>query len=150
MPRPFTAEQIRDEFAPGTVIELTRRTPAGETRQRWTVVAADVGGVSIEYADLDATGHVDGTPKIERSTWVELRDHASFPADRSTREETRRDTALGDLSGWLYTVRDAAAGTVSELFFAASLPGPPVEMRVTKDGKTVFEMTQRVHRKAPS
>ena len=149
LPRPFTADQIRDEFVPGLTIELLRHTPAGESRDRWTVVAADAEGVAIESAVLDAEDKPVGELKVERSAWVELRDHATFPADRSTREEVTRDTPLGRLAGWLYTVRDPGAGTVSEFFFATFLPGAPVEMRVTKGGETVFEMVQRVRRRPP-
>jgi hypothetical protein len=145
--RPFTAEQIREGAEPGKVIELLRRTPEGETRERWTIVAADADGVSIEHADLDAGGAVIGRPPVRRSTWIELRDHATFPADRSTRVATRRTTPLGELSGWLYTTRDPAAGTVSEYFFATEYPGAPVEVRVTKDGAIVYEMTQQVRRR---
>jgi hypothetical protein len=142
LPRPFTAEQIRAEMAPGFTAVLGRRTPEGESRQRWTVVAADAEGVEIEYAALDGAGRPTGEPRVAHSGWVELRDHATFPADRSTREEVTRDTALGRLDGWLYTVRDPDAGTVAEFFFAAAYPGAPVEMRVTQGGETVMEMRQ--------
>jgi len=67
---------------------------------------------------------------------------ALFPADRTRREKVTRDTPLGELEGWLYTVENADAGTVSEFFFAEKLPGAPVHMRVTRDGEVLTEMTQ--------
>jgi hypothetical protein len=52
------------------------------------------------------------------------------------------------LDGWFYTVRDNAHGTVTEYFFADSLPGAPVQLRQTLDGKLVMEMEQ-VRRSRP-
>ncbi len=140
--RPFTAEQIRGEWIPGFTLKIGRSSPEGESVERWTVVAADAEGVDIEYATLDAGGRVTGEPAVSRSGWVELRDHASFQADRSRCEEITRSTALGELQGWLYTVRDEQAGTVTEFFFAKSLPGAPVEMQVLNDGEPVVELVQ--------
>jgi hypothetical protein len=140
--RPFTAEQIRDEWIKGFSIDMARRTPEGMHVERWTVVAADAEGVEIRYAALDAEGKPAAEGIVERSTWVELRDHASFPADSSTVETVTRDTALGPLEGWHYTVRDEAAGTVTDFFFASSLPGAPVQMQTRLNGQVVLEIAQ--------
>jgi hypothetical protein len=142
LPRPFTAEQIRDEWVPGLIIDMRRQTPEGVVVQRWTVVAADAEGVDIEYAKLDEAGEPSEERQVQRSGWVELRDHAAFPADRSTLEEVTRETALGTLEGWLYTVRDAESGGVTEFFFARSFPGAPVYMRAEQAGKLVMKLTQ--------
>lgn len=136
--RPFTAEEIRDEWVEGFTLKISQRTAGAEQLQRWRVVAADAEGVDIEYATLDPMGNVVDQPAVNRATWIELRDHASFKADRATRE----DTTSGELEGWLYRVRDDDAGTVTEYFFARPLPGAPVWMRVTKDGQPVMEMRQ--------
>lgn len=140
--RPFTADQIRAAWTPGLSLTLRRTTPEDEIFERWTVVGADAEAAEIEYATVDADGHVTGEPRVERSTWNELRDHATFPAAHSTMEETVRDTDLGMLDGWLYVVRDEQAGTVTEFFFARSLPGAPVQMRVSRDGAPVLELAQ--------
>jgi hypothetical protein len=71
-----------------------------------------------------------------------LQDHGAFPAVSSTRREERRQTALGEVDGWLYTVADAVAKTRTELFFANSLPGAPQTMVMHRDGVEV--MTLRV------
>jgi len=141
-PTPFSAEQIRDAMPPGLVLELRRVAGDSRTLERWTVLSADAEGTEIEFATLDPAGAVIGEPRVSRSGWVELRDHASFPAAHTSREEVVRDTALGKLDGWLYTVEDPEAGTVSRFFFARSLPGAPVEMRVTRGEEIVAEMTQ--------
>ena len=146
---PFTAEQIRDEWIEGFTVTIVRSS-AGETRrERWTVVAADGDGADIEYAAVDDGGAVLGEPVTARSTWDELRDHALFPAGAATREWTTRDTALGRLEGWLYRVTEEDPGTMNELFFAASLPGAPVQMTTSEGGEPVSSLEQ-VERTSPA
>ena len=142
LPHPFTAEEIRGEFRPGLIIELQSAMPQGEARMRWTIVAADAETVQIDYQPIDGEGNPIAPSQVNPATWVELRDHASFPAATATREWVSRETALGQLDGWLYTVPDAPSGTVTTYFFASSLPGAPVQMRTEKDGQLVMEMQQ--------
>ncbi|MCP3960507.1 MAG: hypothetical protein GY719_21895 [bacterium] len=142
LPLPFTAEQIRDEWVEGFSLVLQTETPKGQTRERWTVLSANEKGAEIEFVPIDAEGNAAGNPRTSRSSWEELRDHAAFPAAVSSREEIALDTALGQLDGWIYRTRSAEAGTESEFFFASSLPGAPVQMRVMKGGETVLEMAQ--------
>jgi hypothetical protein len=140
--RPFTAEEIRDEWAPGLQLTLRRSTPEETRTERWTVLSADEDGAEIEYATVAEDGSVVGEPSIERSGWVELRDHATFPAAHSTREWVSRSTALGEYEGWLYRVADPEAATAQEFFFVPSLPGAPVEMRILEGEEPVFELEQ--------
>lgn len=147
LPHPFTAEQIRDEWQQGFSLVLQTETPAGQTRERWTVLTADEEGAEIEFVPIDAEGNTAGDPRTSRSSWEQLRDHAAFPADVSSREEIVLDTALGQLEGWIYRTRSEEAGTESEFFFASSLPGAPVQMRVMKEGQTMLEMAQLERRK---
>jgi hypothetical protein len=140
--RPFTAEQIRDEWVPGLRLLMRRTTPDATTVERWTVIAADDDGADIEYATIADDGTVNGEPPVEHSTWVELRDHATFPASQSTREWVARTTGLGEYEGWLYRVADDSADTVQEFFFVPELPGAPVQMRILKGGTAVFELEQ--------
>ncbi len=142
LPRPYTAEQIRGEWIPGFTITLLQRTTAGPSLERRSVLSADDEGLEIEYAPLDLEGNPAGEPRRKRSTWVELRDHATFPADSARREEAAQETPLGTLDGWLYTVRDADEGTTTELFFARSTPGAPIQMRTTRAGELVLELIQ--------
>jgi hypothetical protein len=140
--RPFTAEQIRDEWIPGFRLLMRRRYPEDTRIERWTVVAADEEGVEIEYATVAEDGSVVGEPTTKRSTWIELRDHASFPADHSSRQRVSRSTALGDFEGWLYRVADPEAATIQEFFFVPELPGAPLHVRVFEGESTVFELEQ--------
>ena len=140
--RPFTAEQIRAEWVPGLRLLMRRTSPAETDIERWTVVEADEEGADIEYATIANDGSVVGKPTVARSSWVELRDHASFPADHSSREWVSRSTQLGEFEGWLYRVHDEGAATSQEFFFVPELPGAPVLMRILEGDATVFELEQ--------
>ena len=142
LPRPFTAEQIRDEWVEGLTLVMRSVGPEGEARQRWTVVQADETGAVIEFAPIDSQGQAAGDARTERSTWTQLRDHATFSASSATREAVTRKTPLGTFEGWLYVVPDPEQGTVTEFFFANDLPGAPLEMRVSREGRTLMELTQ--------
>jgi len=142
LPRPFAADQIRDAWGAGFVLDLEFESAEGISRQRWTVVASDEDGAEIEYAVLDSSGKVVGEPTVKRREWIELRDHASFRTKHARRESVRRATPLGEWEGWLYTVEDPGAGTVTEFFFATELPGAPVEVLTHKDGRLVSVMRQ--------
>lgn len=140
--RPFTAEEIRDEWVTGLVLMMRRSYPENTRIERWTVVNADEEGADIEYVATDDNGNPIEEPRVERSTWVELLEHATFPAAHSTREWVSRTTQLGELEGWLYRVTDPDKATVQEFFFAGSLPGAPVHMRILDGDATVFELEQ--------
>ena len=140
--RPFTAEQIRDEWVPGLRLLMRRSYPEDTRIERWTVVAADDQGVEIEYATIAEDGSVEGELSTARTEWVELRDHASFPAAHSTREWVSRSTSLGDFDGWLYRVAEPGAALANEYFFVPELPGAPVLMRILEGETTVFELEQ--------
>jgi len=140
--RPFSADEIRDEWIPGFRLLMRRSYPERTLIERWTVVSADDEGVEIEYATILDDGSVEGKPTIVRSGWVELRDHAAFPAAHSTREWVSRSTTLGDFEGWLYCVAEPGAAVINEFFFVPELPGAPVQMRTLEGDATVFELEQ--------
>lgn len=149
LPAPFTAKQIRDEWIPGFRLTMRRTSPADEAFERWRVVKADPEGVDIEYVTVDAGGNQIGEPAIRHSAWTELRDHASYPTARAARSREVRQTRLGRLSGWRYSVEDPDEGTISELFFADELPGAPVQMTIRRNGQPVLELEQ-VERERPA
>ena len=137
-----SAEQIRDEWIVGFRMTLRRGIDGTRSLERWTVVDADGESVEIEFAQLDAAGAVAGEPNVQRMTWNDLRNHASFPAYKSEREEATRETELGRLDGWIYTVREDDEGTTSEFFFARELPGAPVRMQTIRGSTVVVELEQ--------
>jgi hypothetical protein len=135
--------RTRNNAAPRSLRLLMQHSFPEDTRvERWTVVAADEEGVDIEKATIADDGSVVGEPSVVRSTWVELRDHASFPAAFSSREWASRTTMLGEFEGWLYRVAEPDAATVQEFFFVPSLPGAPVQMRILDGETAVIELDQ--------
>ncbi len=62
-----------------------------------------------------------------------------------------RETVLGTLEGWLYTVEDAGAETVTRFFFADELPGAPAWMETRQGGEVLMAVSQiaRRHAAAP-
>jgi hypothetical protein len=139
--RPFTADEIRDEWVEGFRLLIRRSTPAAVKIERWTVISADDEGAEIEYATLDENNNVSQSA-VQGTTWVELRDHASFPAATTTREWVTRSTGLGTYEGWLYRVTGVAGTAIEEYFFVPSLPGAPVEMKILDGDTTVFTLEQ--------
>lgn len=142
LPFPYSADEIRHAWQQGLVLTVETVSPQGTQRQRWTVRSADAEGADIEYANLTADGSVAGEPAVQRATWTELRDHATFAAATASRQKVQRKTALGKLNGWLYTVVDEAAGTTTELFFADGMAGAPTTMVMHKDGVEMMSMRQ--------
>ncbi len=142
LPTPFTAEEIRAEWIGGFELVMRRDSPAGESLERWRVVDADDLGVEIEFSPIGAHGEPLGEPRVQRTTWEELRDHARFPVDRASRTWIVQTTPLGDLEGWLYSVNEPEGDTVAVYFFAQSLPGAPVHLRVVSGDETVLELAQ--------
>ena len=139
---PFSADEIRDGWVEGLEIVMRRSGPEGSHRERWTVVAADDDGCETRIVRLGPDGLPAGEPMSGHSTWEELRRHASFSVERAQRRWVNRETPLGDLEGWHYTVEDPEAGTVTEFFFADRFPGAPVWMQTRSDGEVVVELEQ--------
>lgn len=139
---PYTAAEIRDGWVEGLEVVMRRWTPDGTVRERWTVVEADEAGCVTRIERLGPDGEPAGEPISGRSTWEELRRHASFPAERAQRRWVDRETALGALEGWIYTVEDPDAGTVTEFFFADRYPGAPAWMGVRAGDDVIMELEQ--------
>ena len=146
--RPFTSDEIREEWVAGLTILMQTQTGQGGALERWKVTSVDEEGADIEFSQVDRDGKPSGEPRLARSTWEDLRNHATFPAASATREEMTLKTALGELDGWFYTVRDDVAGTQTEYFFAKTYPGAPVQMRVMSNGEPIMELAQ-IERQRP-
>ncbi len=144
-PRPFTADQIRDAMPKGQVLRFRMEgAGAAATVEEWTVVAADAEGMTLASKVFAEDGALLRDEGEARSTWIELRDHATFPAAATTRTEGELDTPLGRLATWTYEVSkpgDDGVPVVSTFVFAKTLPGPPVLLTVTRQGQVVRRMT---------
>ena len=141
--RPFTADEIRNEWVEGFRLLIQRTTLEGSSVERWTVLSADEEGAEIEYVTLDQDNNVSESA-VRTTTWVELRDHASFPAATATREWITRSTSLGTYDGWLYRVSGNNGASVEEYFFVPSLAGAPIQMKIVNGDQTIFELEQMV------
>jgi len=108
------------------------------------VTESDSERATIEFVTLDGSGDPVGDPALAPSGWDDLRDHARFAAGSATRERVTRESELGTLDGWLYTVEEAD-GIVSEYFFADQFPGVPVDL-VSRRGDDVVATLRQLKR----
>jgi hypothetical protein len=139
-PRPFTAEQIRDAMPAGAEIRYRwEKDGQPPTVSLWTVTASDAGACTIRSETFAEDGTPAADAKSGTSRWTELMEHATFPADATTRTETAVEVPAGRFDAWLYEVR--RAGKVERFYFAKSLPGPPVLLVVEQDGRPVLRMS---------
>ena len=133
LPTPFSAEQIRYGCADGRTISIREEAPGqAPTFRRIRFLAADADGGEQELQATDAEGNPIGEPRRGRSTWLELQQHASQPADATTVEEVALDLPFGAFACWLYVVREP--GTEVRFWFAKELPGMPVQVEEWTDG----------------
>ncbi|MHC5114624.1 MAG: hypothetical protein ACYTGP_09375 [Planctomycetota bacterium] len=150
-PPPFSAEAIRDANPTGT--ELVFRvehpgTPA--TLHMMKFISTDERGAVIVSEERSLDGKRIGEPEREESTWEELRDHAAFPAHRTTRSLATREVPAGRFDCWLYQVVQEPTeeeieelghdpGTITNRFyFASERPGPPILFSTVHGNKPVM------------
>ena len=141
LPTPYSAEELREVWREGFELDSKVWTPKEETLARTRVEAWSESEVTTSEQTISASGEPQSEKRSGTTTWEALRDHARFDAARAHRERQQRDTALGSLEGWLYTV-NPSNNTVLELFFADGMPGPPVTFKQSIDGAPVFKMEQ--------
>jgi hypothetical protein len=136
-PTPFTAAEIRDATRVGK--SITRRVEAVGADPFLlisTYVECDEAGATLERSRRSLDGAPLGETQVMRATWLDLQRHASFPADATTIEPERIETAIGALDCLRYTVRDG--GTDEIFWFATGLPGMPIQ-QLTRTGGQVVE-----------
>jgi hypothetical protein len=141
-PRPFTAEQIRIAMPVGTTIRM-RQEEQGKpaTIEEWLVTRADDRSVTMASRVFAE----DGTTLVEdqgegESTWTELMEHATFPADATTITDSSVEVPAGNFVTRLYEVR-APDGSISRFHFVMTMPGPPVSITIERNGAIVRSMT---------
>ncbi|MCD5345625.1 hypothetical protein PX701_00020 [Agromyces sp. H3Y2-19a] len=132
LPTPFTADEIRAASGVGKLIRLLVELPGGERFERVNRFSGcDPEGATLEQWRLDAAGDVDGAVTNERVTWLELQEHAAFPADHTERTTEVIESPLGTLECLRYATRHGDAGSsVSVFWFAPGYPGMPVRYEV--------------------
>ena len=140
LPTPFTAAEIRAGCPPGRTLRF-RIERAGEEPMIRVSRYAEVdgeGAVQESWAeDLDGGGLSE--PERERSTWLELQEHASFPRAITERGEEELSIPSGRFACLRYTRTDSDA--VWRFWFARELPGQPVRYEREVSGQIVFSAT---------
>jgi hypothetical protein len=147
LPTPYSAEQIRDAWQPGLVVETRTTSTGAETTERLVVVAASAERVTIRREPLAAGAAAEPAARELTATWAELRDHARFAAKDATRERAECRSALGVQPGWRYATRNEH-GDALTMCFADATPGPPVEYETRREGK-LLSRTEHVRYERP-
>ena len=129
-PTPFSAAEIRAGCPEGRVSVV--RTPDGLGATRFA--EGDEEGAWIEDTPLDESGQVAGPVERERSTWLELQEHAAFPAEHTTIDRVELLGPLAQRRCLRYTVRRGEATLV--FWFAVDLPGMPIRVERSEGGVT--------------
>ena len=159
-PTPFSAEQIRKGCPDGRVIvyRVSNRgsKPVEET---WRFDKGDEKGVDYTLSTSTTDGKPLGTPTTSRRWWTDLQQHASFPTEAVTIEDTVLEVAGKRYACWLYTQQVLPGAEQrepdksqeqqirkQEFWFAKALPGPPVKMLVHMDGSVLYEMVMHDNR----
>jgi hypothetical protein len=133
LPTPFSAEQIRDGCPAGRTIRIQEDAPGQPPAFRSIrFLEADERGGEQEVQATDAEGNPTSEPSRRRSTWLELQQHASQPADATTVEEVSLDLPFGRFDCWLYAVRRPEGEL--RFWFAKDLAGMPVQVDEWTDG----------------
>jgi hypothetical protein len=136
-PQLFTLEQLRAGNPQGRTIELRMEVDGQPTKiEHWVFTAVDAENATIHAITRDEAGTVLAD-ETGTSTWAELYKHGQFPADATTIEDNVSLTVpAGTFTTRLYTVK--AGDTTRRFWFAADLPGPPVQFTTEKAGKVVM------------
>jgi hypothetical protein len=142
-PTPYTAAQIRETNPPGSRLvfrlELTGQPAAVRVIE---FVGGDATLAVVESSMLTEQGQPIGDVDRSEATWVELRDHAAFPADRTRRVRSIATVPLGRFEVWQYTVESEEGGApvTTRYSFAVDRPGPPVLLEQEADGQVTLRM----------
>jgi len=144
LPTPFSAAEIRDACGPGRTLRFRLERAGADPLIR---VTRFTGG-DAEWAEADSwvesvDGLVLGEPEASRSTWLQLQEHASFPAAETVRTEEELTTPAGTFACLRYDRTDPD-GTW-RFWFARDLPGQPIRFENELSGKVVFSSTLVQH-----
>ncbi|MEN2741776.1 hypothetical protein ABCS02_28660 [Microbacterium sp. X-17] len=130
-PTPFTAAEIRAGCPEGRVSVV--RHPDRLVAIRFA--EGDDEGAWIEDTPLDEEGRPAGEVERERSTWLELQEHAAFPAEHTTIDRVELLGPLAQRRCLRYRVRRGDATLV--FWFAVDLPGMPIRVDRCEGGVTL-------------
>jgi hypothetical protein len=129
-------EQLRAGNAPGRVIEYRVEADGKPTTvEQMTFTQATADEATIHGVSKDEAGNVL-SDETATAKWVDLHKHGQFPAAATTIEDNVEVTVpAGTFKTRLYTVK--AGDATRRFWFAADLPGPPVQFTTEQAGKVV-------------
>ena len=139
-PTPFSAAEIRDGFMIGREVRsLTVRAGAEPyVHVRRDMSADNDTGVYQVWTETPEGDRISD-PEQASSTFLELQQHASMPADATSVERVAIDIPMGRFDGLRYTRVDGDA--VDTFWFALARPGAPVRIESRVRGEVVFSST---------
>jgi hypothetical protein len=117
--------------------------------ERWTFAPIDEDTVTITTTKLDAAGHQVGEPSKDSAKWAELHEHGHFPRAATTISSESVTVPTGTFDAMKYVVSKKDSDVVQTIWFARTLPGPPVKLEVVKAGKLVMTLTMEANRAHP-
>ena len=124
-PTPFTAAEIREGCPAGRTV--TARTEAMGEPDRVDVTV---------FVETDPDGTLmESNGRRHRVSWLDLQNHASFPAAVTTVTEDMIEIPLGAMECLCYRV--VSDDTVSTFWFAKGRPGMPVLFTTESNGSLV-------------
>ena len=143
VPTPYTAAQIREANPPGTRL-VFRLESTGQPAVLRVIefVGGDATLAVLEQSILSEKGEPLGAADHSEATWVELRDHAAFPAASTDRVRSIATVPVGQFEVWKYTVEteEDGAPVITRFSFALDRPGPPVLLEQELDGQVTLRM----------
>ena len=147
-PTPFTADEIRRGCPEGRTILLRVDRPGHPTTYRVNhFLRCDEHGAKIARSAADADGRPIGDADAEWSTWHDLQEHASFPADLTEIAGDDLTSPLGILKCRCYTVVDDSSETV--FWFAETIAGMPVKVEERAPDGTLHNTVTMVNNTLP-
>jgi len=140
LPTPFSAAEIREGCPPGRTLRIRiERAEDDPVIRVVRYVETDADGAVQESWTEGLDGSRLSDPERERSTWLELQEHASFPIASTERCEDELTLPAGRFACLRYARTDPD-GTW-RFWFARDLPGQPVRFEREAGGQIVFSAT---------
>jgi hypothetical protein len=140
LPTPFTADEIRVACQPGRTLRFRIERAGEEPVVRVSrYVSADAEGAVQESWAESIEGLPLAEPEPERSTWLELQEHASFPTATTSLAEEELSIPAGRFDCLRYTREDS--DSTWRFWFARNLPGQPIRFEHQVGDSIAFSAT---------
>jgi len=143
-PTPFSAEEIRSGCPRDRKIVFQVEVSGQPVLYRTTIfVTVNPDDTVLETVTTGTDGKKVGKKQMMTAKWKDLQAHASFPEKQTEIRSENYTTPAGIFDCWLYVVTTQKNGkrNVQCYWFAKSLPGPPICVEETADGRLAYRLT---------